>query len=155
MKKAVFLCMILLLSLLAGCGSPKPVETDILESTINKDTPSGKIVRVGYFDDGKFMSGAAECEIKQGYGYEYLQMIASHTGWKYQYVYGSWSQLYEKFLNGEIDVMPDVSYTAERTSLMEFPTEPMGHEVYYIACRTENSEIDWNDLSSFNGKKLA
>ena len=155
MKRYIFfICVMYILSLLTGCGAPKPVETDIYDRSIIEENPSAKVVRVGYFDDGKFMSGAAEDEIKQGYGYDYLQMIANHTGWQYQYVYGSWSQLYEKLLRGEIDVMPDVSYTSARTAIIDFPAEPMGHEVYYIACRTENTEINWNDLSSFNGKKI-
>jgi len=154
MKKSVFfITIVIFLALVAGCGSPKPVATDEFQKVV-PEAPTGKIVRVGFFDDGKFMSGAADGEIKQGYGYEYLQMIAGHTGWKYKYVYGSWSQLYEKFLNGEIDIMPDVSYTDERAAKMAYPDEPMGHEIYYIACRSDNREINWNDLSSFNGKKI-
>ena len=77
MKKSVFfITMVILLALIAGCGSPKPVQTDVFERAVN-DAPTGKIVKVGYFNGGKFMSGASDGATKQGFGYEYLQMIAS------------------------------------------------------------------------------
>ena len=154
MKKSVFfITMVILLALIGGCGSSKPVQTDVFERAVN-DAPTGKIVKVGYFNGGKFMSGASDGATKQGFGYEYLQMIASYTGWNYKYVYGSWSELYGMFLKGEIDIMPDVSYTDERAQLFNYPDEPMGHEVYYVACRSDNEEINWYDLSTFNGKKI-
>lgn len=45
---------------------------------------------------------------KSGYSYEYLQKLASYTGWKYEYVYGEWDELFEKLKDGEIDLMAEV-----------------------------------------------
>ena len=154
MKQSIYLiCLIFLLNIMAGCGAPKPLDGDSIDVKSNS-TPVRKVVRVGFFEDGNFMSGASDGAVKDGYAYEYLQMLADEAGWRYEYVYGSWSQLYEKFLKGEIDLMPDVSYTDERAQQFNYPEEPMGHETYYIACRTDNEEIDWNNLSTFNGKKI-
>ena len=47
-----------------------------------------KTVRVGYFPYANFQEGGYG-EHKQGAGYEYLQKISYITGWKYEYVYGS------------------------------------------------------------------
>lgn len=47
-----------------------------------------KTVRVGYFPYANFQEGSSG-EHKQGVGYEYLQKISYITGWKYEYVYGS------------------------------------------------------------------
>lgn len=154
MKRSIFsVCLVFLLILVAGCGAPKPISDDASDVKSNS-TPAKKVVRVGFFEGGKFMSGASDDSVKDGYAYEYLQMVANQAGWRYQYVYGSWSQLYEKFLAGDIDLLPDVSYTAERAQKFSYPDAPMGHEIYYIACRSDNEEIDWNNLSTFNGIRI-
>ena len=41
---------------------------------------AGKEVRVGYYESSGFQEGAAEGVIKSGFGYEYLQKIASYAG---------------------------------------------------------------------------
>ncbi|WP_232219200.1 transporter substrate-binding domain-containing protein [Anaerovibrio sp. RM50] len=151
-KRLIMICMLLLMSLFSGCG-PQPVEVSPAD-TDSSAPPAGKVVRVGYFNDGNFMSGAAEGAVKSGYGYEYLQAVANYTGWRYEYVYGSWSQLYKKLLAGEIDIMTDISYTPERAAQINYPKEGMGREIYYIAIRTDNSEIDGTNPSTFNGKKI-
>ena len=152
MKHLLFICVFLLLSVFTGC-SPQPVE--VSPADMDSGAPlTGKVVKVGYFNDGNFMSGASEEAVKSGYGYEYLQAVANYTGWRYEYVYGSWSQLYKKLLSGEIDIMTDVSYTPERARLINYPKEGMGREIYYIAVKTDNNQIDGTDLSTFNGKKI-
>lgn len=53
-----------------------------------------KTVRVGYFPYANFQEGGYG-EHKQGAGYEYLQKISYITGWKYEYVYGSFKECLE------------------------------------------------------------
>jgi len=57
-------------------------------------------------------------------------------------------------INGEIDLMSDVSYTDERAQTMLFSSLPMGAEEYYIFISPDNEEINRDDLSTFNGKKV-
>ena len=152
MKRFLFICVFLLLSVFTGC-SPQPVE--VSPTDMDSGAPlTGKVVKVGYFSDGNFMGGASQGAVKSGYGYEYLQAVANYTGWRYEYVYGSWSELYKKLLSGEIDLMTDVSYTPERAGLINYPKDGMGREIYYIAVKTDNNQIDSMDLSTFNGKKI-
>ena len=80
--------------------------------------------------------------------------IAAYTGWNYEYVEGSWSDLMEMLKKGEIDMMSDVSFTDERASQMLFPDLPMGSEVYYIFTSPGNTEIRSDDFSTLNGKKI-
>ena len=111
-----------------------------------------KTVRVGWYessfnqtdDDGR----------RSGYAYEYQMKIAAYTGWKYEYVSGSWSELLQMLTDGEIDLMSDVSYTVERAEKMLFPALPMGSEDYYLFINPENREISGSDFSSLNGKKV-
>jgi len=152
MKRFLFICVFLLLSVFTGC-SPQPVE--VSPTDMDSGAPlTGKVVKVGYFSDGNFMGGASQGAVKSGYGYEYLQAVANYTGWRYEYVYGSWSELYKKLLSGDIDLMTDVSYTPERAGLINYPKDGMGREIYYIAVKTDNNQIDSMDLSTFNGKKI-
>ena len=58
-------------------------------------------------------------------------------------------------LRKKMQAMYEDASLGERFSRQfNYPEEPMGHETYYIACRTDNEEIDWNNLSTFNGKKI-
>ena len=65
---------------------------------------------------------------KSGYSYEYIQKVASYTGWRYQYVYGEWKDLYEKLKTGEIDLMAGISYDDDRVNSMLFPEYEMINE---------------------------
>ena len=64
-----------------------------------------KTVRVGYYENEVFQEGAQEGAVKTGYAYEYYRKLAEYTGWKYDYVYGSFSDLYQMLLDGEIDLL--------------------------------------------------
>ena len=57
-------------------------------------------------------------------------------------------------IDGEIDLLSDVSYTDERADIMLFSSLPMGAEEYYIFISPDNEEINKDDLSTFNGKKV-
>ena len=71
-----------------------------------------KTVRVGFYESAFHRTD--QFGRVSGYGYEYQQRVATYAGWKYEYVEGSWSQLLEKLMAGEIDLLSDVSYTPKR-----------------------------------------
>ncbi|MGN0687472.1 MAG: diguanylate cyclase domain-containing protein [Oscillospiraceae bacterium] len=108
---------------------------------------SSKIVRVGYVTMENYQEGK-EGERKKGYGYEYLQKIAQNTGWKYEYVYGSFSEVFSKLKNGEIDLMGNISYQEEREEYIYYSDLPQGKESYFIYTNSDNEKIDFSDLSS-------
>lgn len=113
---------------------------------------SDKVVRVGWFDSPFNMKD--ENGRRSGYSYQYQQEIAAHTGWSYEYVEGSWSELMQMLVDGKIDLMSDVSFTEERNSLMLFPTLPMGTEDYYLFVSSDNSTFTSDNISGFNQKKI-
>ena len=51
---------------------------------------------------------------------KYQQAVAAHTGWKYEYVEGSWAELMSMLKNGQIDLLGGISYTEERSTSMLF-----------------------------------
>lgn len=111
-----------------------------------------KTVRVGWYESS--FNKIDEYGRRSGYGYDYQHKIAHYTGWEYVYVEGSWSELYEMLLNGEIDLLSDVTMTKEREEEMLFSLLPMGTEDYYMYVSTERSSLVADDLSTFSGKKL-
>lgn len=112
-----------------------------------------KVVRVAYVLWENFQEGE-EGEAKSGYGYEYLRKISYYTGWKYEYVYGSFAELSEKLVKGEIDLMGNISYTEERAKLIQFSNEAQGDEYFYIYGYNGQTKIDGSDPSTFDGKKI-
>ena len=91
---------------------------------------------------------------KSGYSYEYLQNVSNYTGWEYEYISGGWSELYDAFIRGDIDLLAGVSYTEERGALMNYPGHAMGFESYYIYKKAGNDAIDGSDLTTLNGKRI-
>ena len=137
---AVFLLSFLLVAVL------------LLPLSIHAEEDEDKTVRVGWYDSTfNTMDSSGR---RSGYGYEYQMKIAAYTGWDYEYVTGSWSELMEMLKNGEIDLLSDVSYTPERTEFILYPDLPMGTEEYYLFTAAGNHEITADDLSTLEGKKI-
>ena len=113
----------------------------------------GETVKVGYVIFENYQEGK-DGEYKRGFGYEYLQRIAYSTGWSYEYVYGSFSELLEMLKKGEIDLMGDLSYTEERAEYISYSALPQGRENYYIYSMVDNTEIDPMELDTLNGKRV-
>ena len=111
-----------------------------------------KVVKVGWYESSFNITD--ESGRKSGYAYEYQLKIAAYSGWSYEYVTGSWSDLLQMLINGEIDILSDVSYTEERDEMMLFPELPMGTEEYYIFIAPGNTSISANDFSTLKGKKI-
>ena len=91
---------------------------------------------------------------KTGYSYEYQRKIAAYTGWKYEYVEGSWPELLQMLKDGEIDLLGDVSFTEERTDYMLFASLPMGSESYHIFIAPDNEDISSDDYATLNGRRI-
>ncbi|MEG2076042.1 MAG: transporter substrate-binding domain-containing protein, partial [Victivallaceae bacterium] len=114
-----------------------------------------KILRVGYFEDNKgFQNGFSDEERKSGYAYEYYQNIARLNGWEYQYVYGAWSDIYLKLLQGEVDIVAGISKCEERAGKILYPEYPMGTESYHIFVPVDYKGIQDRNISSLNGKRI-
>ena len=112
-----------------------------------------KTVRVGYFPYSNFQEGSYG-EHKQGAGYEYLQKISYITGWKYEYVYGSFKECLDMLADGKIDILGSVSYTPERAESIDFSTYAEGIEKYWIYTREDHTDLTDGDLKQMNGCRI-
>ena len=111
-----------------------------------------RVVRVGWYESS--FNKTEKSGKKTGYAYEYQLKLASYSGWQYQYVSGSWPDLMQMLINGDIDLMSDVSFTEERADKMLFSDLPMGTEDYYIFMAPGSSQISADDITTLNGKKI-
>ena len=109
-----------------------------------------KTVRVGYFPYANFQEGGYG-EHKQGAGYEYLRKISYITGWKYEYVYGSFKECLDMLADGEIDILGSVSYTQERAESINFSNYAELTERYWIYTREDYADLADGDLKLMNG----
>ena len=129
------------------CGSSGFFSVDV-------SAQSAETVKVGYYFSNNFQEGMDDRSPKSGYSYEYLQKLASYTGWKYEYVYGEWDELFEKLKDGEIDLMAGVAYSEDRVDQIGYPDSEMLNETFYIYKDTDDSSMQCGDIASYNGKKI-
>ena len=124
----------------------------VLPDTVSAQESAHKVVRVGWFESTySYRNPYGE---RRGIAYEYQQRIAAHTGWTFQYVEDSWPNLYQKLINGEIDLLSDVSYKEERTEFLLYPDAPMGTESYYLYIDASNNEINPDNLRTLDQKRV-
>lgn len=112
-----------------------------------------KTVVVGYFENENFQEGAREGAVRGGFAYEYYQLLSEYTGWKYEYVYGDFAEVYEKLLNGDVDMVAGMAKTEERIGIISYPDLAMGSETYTILKKSSDTSIN-SSASSLSGKSV-
>ena len=152
-KKRLCLSILVLIMLLFIPLSAYASEIKSDGKTTQALEEENKTVRVGYFPYANFQEGGYG-EHKQGAGYEYLQKISYITGWKYEYVYGSFKECLDMLADGEIDILGSVSYTPERAESIDFSTYAEGTERYWIYTREDHTDLTDGDPKQMNGCRI-
>lgn len=152
-KKRLCLSILALIMLLFVPVSAYASEIKSDGKTTQAMEEENRTVRVGYFPYANFQEGGYG-EHKQGAGYEYLQKISYITGWKYEYVYGSFKECLDMLADGEIDLLGSVSYTPERAESIDYSTYAEGTERYWIYTREEHANLADGDLKQMNGCRI-
>ena len=112
-----------------------------------------KVIKIGYYENEVFEEGAAEDALKDGYAYEYYRKLSEYTGWTYEYVYGDFVEIYNKLLNGEVDLVAGLAYTIDRADKILYPARPMGSETYSLVKHEDDESIS-SIPASLNAKKI-
>ena len=115
--------------------------------------PSEDTVRVGYYEQEVFQEGAADGTVKTGYAYEYYQKLSEYAGWRYEYVYGEFGDLYQMLLDGDIDFLAGLAWREDRESIIGYPDAAMGNETYSLVKHDVDDDITL-DISTLNGRKI-
>ncbi len=111
-----------------------------------------KTVRVGWLVNNEGFQDGTPGERLSGWGYEYLQTLSYYTpGWRYEYVTGTFTELMNMLEAGEIDLMPNISYSEERAQKLLFSSNPEGTERYYIYARPDRDDLAKGDPQALQG----
>ncbi len=112
-----------------------------------------KTVKVGYYENEVFQEGAKDGAVKTGYAYEYYRKLSEYTGWKYEYVYGDYTELYDELVAGKIDFLAGLAWRDERAGIIGYPDLPMGNESYLFV-KHKNDEDITTEPSTLSGRKI-
>lgn len=110
-----------------------------------------RTVRVGVYENAPKIF-TSENGKPSGIFIDILEQIAQNENWKLQYVSGTWSEGLDRLAKGEIDLMPDVAYTAEREKRFSFHKIPV-LSVWSQVYARKGSGI--SSILNLNGKRVA
>ena len=128
-----------------SAAAPVPALADQSEQQV-------KTVRVGWLVNNEGFQDGNPSERLSGWGYEYLQTLSYYTpGWKYEYVSGTFTELMDMLEAGEIDLMPNISYSEERAQKLLYSSNPEGTERYYIYARPDRDDLSKGDPQALQG----
>ncbi|WP_050636251.1 EAL domain-containing protein [Candidatus Stoquefichus sp. SB1] len=109
-------------------------------------------IKVGFIDYKGFIE-KSKTGVYSGYAVDYLNEISKYTQWEYRYVFDTWENCLEKLKNGDIDILCNAQYTAEREQYFDYSDLPIGNE-YTIIYTQLDTPIYFNDYSAMNNKVI-
>jgi polar amino acid transport system substrate-binding protein len=134
-------------SLLAWTASAAPL--DVEEQTWVQAQPEVKIGLVAnnepytFFSEGKI----------NGLSVDVLREIEIHTGLRFDFRIGNWSEVYQAYLNGELDAVADMSLTPEREAFTLF-TKPYHLRDTVLFENTDRPLPGFERFSALQGQRI-
>lgn len=109
------------------------------------------VVKVGVYENAPkvFINESAK---PAGIFIDIIEYIAAAEGWKLEYVSGTWAEGLDRLEREEIDLMPDVAFTAEREKKFSF------HKIQVLSSWFQAYARKGSGLQSIldlNGKRIA
>ncbi len=109
-------------------------------------------VRVAFFHFPGYQTVDQEGR-RSGYGYEFLQLLAAHCNWVYDYVAAgcSYADALEMLSRGEVDLVTSVTKTPAREKLFLFSDSNIGRASTILTVKAGSSRVAEGDRSTYNG----
>ena len=112
-----------------------------------------KVIRVAFPQaDGYTMT--AEDGSRYGLVIDFLEEIAKYTGWTYEFVDTSSTNMLDQFFAGEFDLMGGTYYAQGFEEYFAYPKYNCGYSKLTLLARKNDTSIRSYDYSSFNGKTI-
>ncbi|MDA8099192.1 MAG: ATP-binding protein [Nitrospiraceae bacterium] len=131
------------------CALLSPLVIVVLLATLSE--AATRAVTVGIYENAPkvFTSDSGQ---PSGIFVDIIEDIAKKEGWRLRYVPGTWAEGLDRLAKGDIDLMPDVAYTAEREKIYSFHKEPV-LTVWSQVYAPKGSGIQ--SILDLNGKRVA
>ena len=144
MKKIRLLCLMLAAFL------PAMFCADALAKEQAAEQP--EILRVGFFAFSGYHT-IGEDGRRSGYGYEFLQRLAIHGGWSYEYTGydSSYADALDMLRSGDVDIVTSVSKTPEREKEFLFSDQDIGVNSTILTVKSGNQDIVEGDYATYDG----
>ncbi|MDD5014671.1 MAG: transporter substrate-binding domain-containing protein, partial [Atribacterota bacterium] len=91
-----------------------------ITTTISASEPL--ILRIGVYENPPKIFTDSEGNVS-GFWPDIIEYITLREGWQIEWVWGTWTQCLERLKNEGIDLMPDVSFTEQRSKQYIFSEE--------------------------------
>lgn len=117
------------------------------EKEFIKHSPKIKLASMNTYIPFSFMKHGK----KVGFTQDLISIISQRSGLKFEVINGSWSEIYDQFVSGQIDVISEFSYKDNRLSFTRY-TEP-----YYeipIGVFTRKDFKNYTGIESLKNKKI-
>jgi ABC-type amino acid transport substrate-binding protein len=119
--------------------------------TANAVTAAGdRVVNVGVYENPPKVF-TSESGTPSGIFIDIIESIAASEGWTLHYVPGTFAEGLARLKTGEIDLMPDVAFSADRAKTYSFPTVPVLSSWSQVYAR-KGSGIE--SLLDLNGRRV-
>lgn len=126
----------------------------LVTTGVSADRGEKKVLRVGDIGYEGFIDKQADGTY-EGYGVSYLNRISQYTGWKYEYVSGTWEEILDMLERGEIDLVCTAQKTPERMERFDFSDVSIGSEKTVLYTTVGNQDIFYQDYGQMDGKTVA
>ncbi len=118
-------------------------------------TASSQTLRVGFFPFPGYQS-VDKTGRRSGYGYEFLQRLAVHAGWNYEYVGcdASFAETLDMLRKGEVDIVTSISKTPAREKEFLFSNKSIGNNSTIFTVKAGNQKVVEKVYSTYNGLRV-
>ncbi len=118
----------------------------------SRENRESEVLKVGFFAFSGYHTIDKDGR-RSGYGYEFLQRLAIHGGWSYEYIGydGSYAEALDMLRNGEVDIVTSVSKTAEREKEFLFSEQSIGVNSTVLTVKSGNNSIVKGDYKTYDG----
>lgn len=110
-----------------------------------------RTVRIGVYDNPPKVKMGSD-NVPRGIFVDIIEHIAERETWETQYIYGSWQEGLQRLKDGNIDLMPDVAFSAAREEHFSFHKLAVQHSWLQVFSATGTDIQTFSDLQ---GKTIA
>ena len=125
-----------------------------LPAFADAQTKDASVIRVGYYESAGFQEYDEATDTYSGYSYEFLKAMEQYGNWSYEFVPCTFRDGLHMLETGEIDIMNNVSWTAERAEIYDFTSLASGENIAYLAMRAGDTRVAYKDYAAMEQIKI-